>query len=68
VCLNLQDGQDVPLFLAQTTAGVRSRLRRALKAALYRALDRAVCRPLGIPAAAFFPLLALSFRKEGAAR
>ena len=68
VCLNLQDGQDVPLFLAQTTAGVRSRLRRALKAALYRALDHAVCRPLGIPAAAFFPLLALSFRKEGAAR
>lgn len=65
-CLNLEDGQDVPLFLAATTAGVRSRLRRALKAAFYRTLDRAVCRPLRIPPTAFFPLLSLCFRKEGA--
>lgn len=66
VCMNLQDHQDVPLFLAATTAGVRSGLRRRLKAAFYHALDRAVCRPLGIPPAAFFPLLSLCFRKEGA--
>lgn len=65
-CMNLQDHQDVPLFLAATTAGVRSRLRRALKAAFYRVLDRVVCRPLGVPPAAFFPLLSLCFRKERA--
>ncbi|MGQ9586677.1 MAG: class I SAM-dependent methyltransferase [Anaerolineae bacterium] len=62
-CMNLLDGQDVPRFLDLSMRNVRSRARRWIKSFLYRALDRLVCRPFRIPAAAFFPLLSLCFRK-----
>lgn len=63
-CMNVLDSQDVPRFLALSMRHVRSGARRQVKTLFYQALDRVVCRPLRVPAAAFFPLLSLCFRKE----
>ncbi|NLE75336.1 MAG: class I SAM-dependent methyltransferase [Chloroflexi bacterium] len=65
VCLNVADGQDVPRFLALTQVGAGRGLRSRAKAAVFHGLDRLICRPLGLPAGAFFPLLSLCFRKGG---
>lgn len=63
-CMNRLDGQDVPRFLAWSQEQVESGLRRWVKAFFFHGLDRLVARPLGVPAGAFFPLLALCFRKD----